>query len=112
ERPDLVTALEEKGVSLWQLARTDEAELMWRKAIGQNPNLPLAFSFLAGAATLKGDTVSAAAFEEQAARSTPNDPLFNWMLGLRLKNLGMNDLANEHFNRAIAMNSEFRRALN
>jgi len=34
------------------------------------------------------------------------------MLGIRLKNLGMNDLANEHFNRAIEMNPEFRRALN
>jgi len=112
ERQDLVTALEEKGVSLWQLGRKDEAELIWRKAIGQNPNLPSAFSFLAGAATLKGDTVSAAAFEDHAARSTPNDPLFHWMLGIRLKNLGMNDLANEHFNRAIEMNPEFRRALN
>lgn len=112
ERPDLVTALEEKGESLWQLGRRDEAELIWRKAMEQNPNLPLAFSFLAGAETLKGDTVSATAFEDQAARSTPNDPLFHWMLGLRLKNLGMNELADEHFNRAIAMNPAFRRALN
>jgi hypothetical protein len=34
------------------------------------------------------------------------------MLGLKLKKLGMNELANEHFNRAIAINPEFRRALN
>jgi len=95
-----------------KLKGTGEAELIWRKAMEQNPNLPLAFSFLAGAETLKGDTVSATAFEDQAARSTPNDPLFHWMLGLRLKNLEMNELANEHFNRAIAMNPEFRRALN
>lgn len=112
ERPDLVTAFEEKGESQWQLGRTDEAESTWLKAIEQKPNLPLANSFLAGAAMQKGDMVSAAGFEDQAARFSPNDPLFHWMLGLRLKNLGMNELANEHFNRAIAMNPEFRLALN
>jgi hypothetical protein len=32
------------------------------------------------------------------------------MLGLRLQNVGMNSLAEKHFQRAIELNPEFRKA--
>jgi hypothetical protein len=75
-----------------------------------NQNLPLAHNFLAGAATSSG--TSGSPFEIQADRLTPNDPYFHWMLGLRLKNVGMTILAEKHFQRAIQLNPEFRRARN
>jgi Flp pilus assembly protein TadD len=59
-----------------------------------------------------GKTDEAAAYEKQADQFTPNDPLFHWMLGLRLQNVGMNELAEKHFARAIQLNPEFKRARN
>ena len=110
ERPDLVTAREEKGESLWRLGRYDEAAAAWRDTVRMNNNLPLANNLLAGAALAAGQTGDAAVYEQQADRLTPDDPLFHWMLGLRLHNVGMNQLAQKHFDRAIALNPEFRRA--
>jgi Flp pilus assembly protein TadD len=71
---------------------------------------PLANNFLAGAAASLGQQESAAAYEKQADLSTPADPLFHWMVGLRLQNVGMNELAEKHFQRAIELNPEFRKA--
>jgi tetratricopeptide (TPR) repeat protein/NAD-dependent dihydropyrimidine dehydrogenase PreA subunit len=110
EAPDLITAREEKGEALWQLGRRDEGIAVWQDAVRMNPNLPLAHNFLAGAATSSGE--SGSPFEIQADRLTPNDPYFHWMLGLRLKNVGMTILAEKHFQRAIQLNPEFRRARN
>ncbi|HEX6123896.1 MAG TPA: tetratricopeptide repeat protein [Pyrinomonadaceae bacterium] len=113
EAPNLVTAREEKGEALWQLGRSKEAIAVWGDALQGNPNLPLAANFLAGAAAADdGDINMAAAYEAQADNITPTDPLFHWMLGLRLENLKMFDLAEKHFNKAIEMNPEFRRARN
>lgn len=112
ERPDLITAREEKGEALWRLGRPDEAVSAWKDAVRSNNNLPLAHNFLAGAAYASGKTDEAAAYERQADQLTPKDPLFYWMLGLRLQNVGMNDLAEKHFERAIQLNPEFRRARN
>lgn len=112
ERPDLVAAREEKGESLWQLGRRQEAVSSWNDAAGGNAGLPLANSFLAGAAAALGQSEAAAAYEKQAEQATPNDPLFHWMLGLRLENVGMNELAERHFDRAIQLNPEFKRARN
>lgn len=103
ERPDLITALEEKGESLWKLGRKDEAVAVWREAVKQNPNLPIANSFLAGALPEESSI-----YQTQANRVTPNDPLFHWVLGLRLQNVGMNELADKHFDRAVQMNPQFR----
>jgi tetratricopeptide (TPR) repeat protein/NAD-dependent dihydropyrimidine dehydrogenase PreA subunit len=108
ERPDLLLALEQKGESLWQLRRKDEAVLAWSSALRQNPALPVISNFLAGAAAANGQTETAAAWEKQAARYIPADATFQWMLGLRLQNLGMNDLAEKHFERAIQMNPQFK----
>ncbi|HEX8736404.1 MAG TPA: 4Fe-4S binding protein [Pyrinomonadaceae bacterium] len=110
ERPDLVVAREEKGESLWQLNRREEAVSVWSDAVKQNKNLPLANNLLAGAAASQGQPEIAAAYEKQADQSTPADPLFHWVVGLRLQNVGMNALAEKHFQRAIQLNPEFKRA--
>ena len=112
EAPTLVAAREEKGESLWQLGRREEAMSVWSGTIRETPNLPLANSFLAGAATAIGDTASASNYEKQADNYIPKDPLFHWMLGMRLENLGMKELAEKHYQRAIQLNPEFRRARN
>ncbi len=110
EVPNLLTAREEKGESLWKLGRREEAISVWTEVIRINANLPVATSFLAGAASAMGNTEAAATFGRQADQLTPADPLFHWMLGLRLENLAMNELAETQFARAIQLNPEFRRA--
>ncbi len=107
ERPDLITALEEKGEALWQLGRRDEAVNVWKSAVDSNPRLPLAQSFLAAAAASAGENERAAQYEKQATEFTPNDPYFHWMLGLRLQNLKMNEHAEKHFARAAELNPAF-----
>lgn len=106
--PDLLTAHEEKGEALWQLGRRDEAAAAWREAVKRNAGLPLANNFLAGASAAAGNVNDAAAYERQAEQLTPRDPYFNWMLGLRLQNVGMTELAEKHFERAIRMDQTFR----
>jgi polyferredoxin/Flp pilus assembly protein TadD len=108
ERPDLVVAREERGEALWQLGRKEQAIAVWKDALGQNPGLVLANLFLAGALASAGDPQAAEGFERDGDKLTPADPFFNWMLGLRLQNLGMNTLADKHFKRAIQINPEFR----
>jgi tetratricopeptide (TPR) repeat protein/NAD-dependent dihydropyrimidine dehydrogenase PreA subunit len=110
ERPDLIVAREEKGESLWQLGRRQEAVSAWQDAVESNAGLPLANNLLAGAASALGQSEAAAAYEKQADQFTPADPLFHWMVGLRLQNVGMNELAEKHFGRAIQLNPEFKRA--
>lgn len=110
ERPDLMTAREEKGEALWQLGRREEAVAAWREAVNGKAGLPLANNLLAGAAASNGQTEAAAAYEKQADQITPDDPLFHWTLGLRLEKLGMGALAEKHFARAIQLNPEFRKA--
>lgn len=112
EASDLILAREERGESLWQLGRKQEAVSEWSDAVGQNANLPLANNFLAGATASLGQSEAAVAYEKQADQFTPADPLFHWVLGLRLQNVGMNELAEKHFGRAIQLNPEFRRARN
>ena len=101
DRPDLILASEEKGESLWQLGRREEAISVWRDAVQKNPGLVLANNQLAGAERSMGRSAAAIAHEEQADRFTPDDPLYHWMIALRLQNLGMNELAEKHFQRAI-----------
>ena len=107
ESEDLIVAREEKGESLWRLNRRDEAAAVWKAAVTRSENLPLANNFLAAA--LEG-TEESNNYQIRADQSTPNDPLFQWMLGLRLQNIGMNDLAEKHFQKAVELNPEFKRA--
>lgn len=107
ERPDLVAAREEKGEALWRLGRKEEAVKAWNEALRFNPDLPLANNFLAGAAKATGRGDDAARYEKQAGPATPRDPYYHWMLGLRLQNLEVNDLAEKHFSKATEMNPAF-----
>ncbi|HEY2802018.1 MAG TPA: tetratricopeptide repeat protein [Chthoniobacterales bacterium] len=100
ERPDLLLARQEKGESLWRLGRKTEAVDIWREALRRNPKLVLTNEELAGAERELGDPGQAAALEEQAAAAAPNDPLYHWMLGLRLRNVGMQEVSEKQFARA------------
>lgn len=108
ERPDLVLAREEKGESLWQLGRMDEAISVWRDAVQQNAALVLANNQLAGALEAEGKSGEAVAHEKQADEHTPNNPYYHWMIGLRLQSLGMNALAEKHFQRSIQLDPGFQ----
>jgi tetratricopeptide (TPR) repeat protein len=108
QRDDLILARQEKGESLWQLDRKDEAISVWTDAVQRNGRLVLASNQLAAAKRSLGLVEEAVALEEQADRFTPNDPLFHWMIALRLKNLGMNELAEKHYQRAIQLEPRFQ----
>lgn len=108
QRDDLILARQEKGESLWQLGRKEEAILTWTDALLRNARLVLASNQLAGAERSLGRIEEATTHEKQADKFTPDDPLFHWMIGLRLKNLGMNELAEKHFQRAIQLDPRFQ----
>ena len=108
ERPDLILAREEKGESLWQLGRKDEAISVWSDAAHRNANLVLANNQLAGALSSLGRSDEAVAHEKQADQFTPDNPYYHWMIGLRLQGLGMNALAEKHFQRAIQLDAGFQ----
>lgn len=108
ERSDLITALEEKGESLWQIGRKEDAVAVWNDAANRNPGLVLVNYYLAGAASTLGKPEAARIFEQKGERATPRDPYFYWMLGLRLKSVGMTALAERQFERAIQLDPRFR----
>jgi tetratricopeptide (TPR) repeat protein len=108
ERADLILAREEKGEALWQLGHKEEAVSAWIEAVRRNTRLVLANNQLAGAAAAVGRTEDAMGFEQQADQFTPEDPLYHWMIGLRLQNLAMNQLAEKHFQRAIQLDPSFQ----
>ena len=108
ESPDLILAHEEKGESLWQLGRLQEAVQEWSDTVHEKQGLVLTNAMLAGAAALLGDSKKSIAYEDQADKFTPNDPYFHWMVGLRLQNVGMNGLAENHFQLAMQLDPKFR----
>jgi tetratricopeptide (TPR) repeat protein len=105
ERHDLILARQEKGEALWQLGRRDEAVSVWTDAVQRNPQLALANNELAGAALASGKREEANLHEKQADQFTPTNPLFHWMLGRRLQDLGMTELAEKHFQQAGQLRS-------
>jgi tetratricopeptide (TPR) repeat protein len=107
ERADLILAQQEKGESLWQLDRKEEAISVWSDAVQRNARLVLANNQLAGAERSLGRFEEAIAHEKQADQFTPDNPLYHWMIGLRLQHLGMNELAEKHFQRAIQLDPGF-----
>ncbi len=108
EREDLILARQEKGESLWQLGRKKEAVAVWTDAVRRNGNLALTNNQLAGAMRAQGRFEEAMAYEKQADQFTPDDPLYHWSIGLRLKSLGMADLAEKHFQRAIQLDPSYQ----
>ncbi|NNE68333.1 MAG: 4Fe-4S binding protein [Pyrinomonadaceae bacterium] len=107
-RPDLIVAREERGVALWHLGKKNEAVDSWKAAVERNPRLVISANMISGAAELRGDNGEAVNFEKQADANTPNDPYFHWMLGLRLKDTGMKNLSEKHFELAARLNPAFR----
>jgi tetratricopeptide (TPR) repeat protein len=108
ERADLILARQEKGESLWQLGRKEEAISVWSDAVQRNANLVLTNNQLAGALASLGRFEEAVAHEKQADQFTPDNPFYHWMIGLRLQNLGMNELAEKHFQRTIQLDPGFQ----
>ncbi|REJ76076.1 MAG: 4Fe-4S binding protein [Acidobacteria bacterium] len=109
ERPDLILARVERGESLWMLGKKQEAISVWKDAVAKNPRLALASDFLAGAYDSFGNTGESVKYEQLANSYTPSDPYFHWMLGLRLKHVGMDSLADERFEEAVRLNPSFRK---
>jgi len=105
ERDDLILARQEKGESLWQLGHRDEAISVWTDAVQRNARLALANDELAGAERSMGKLEEASVHEKQADQFTPNNPLYHWMLGRRLQDLGMTELAEKHFQQAGQLDS-------
>jgi tetratricopeptide (TPR) repeat protein len=108
EREDLILARQEQGESFWQLGRKEEAVSVWTDALRRNARLVLISNQLAGAKRSMGQIDEALAYEKQADQFTPNDPLYHWMLGLRLRNVGMTELAEKHFQRAIQLDPAYQ----
>jgi tetratricopeptide (TPR) repeat protein/ferredoxin len=106
ERDDLILARQEKGESLWQLGRRDEAVSVWTDAVQRNAQLALVNNELAGAALASGKREEADVYEKQADKVTPNNPLYHWVLGRRLQDLGMTALAEKHFRLAGQLGAE------
>lgn len=110
ERADLVVALEEKGESLWRSDKKEAAVETWKKAVEQNERLPITNNFLAGASFVSGQKDAVAGYESKGDQFTPSDPLFHWILGMRLQNIGMQEIAEKHYQKAIRLNPEFKKA--
>jgi len=111
ERPDLILAREELGESLWLAGRKQEAIQAWSDAVRNNGRLVIANVMLAGAAASAGRPEIAAEFEKQADQFTPSDPLFHWMVGMRLQNVGMEAFAAKQFQKAIQLDPRFKARL-
>jgi len=112
EAPELIVAREELGEALWQLGRRREAVKAWAEAVDSNPNLVLANYYLAGAAATLNAADEQAAYEQQGDKNAPRDPYFQWVVGQRLKNIGMTSLAEKHFQLAAKLDPKFRERQN
>ncbi|PYJ68882.1 MAG: hypothetical protein DME76_10880 [Verrucomicrobia bacterium] len=106
ERDDLILARQEKGESLWQFGRREDAVAVWTDAVQRNARLALANNELAGAERLLGKSKEATAHEQQADQFTPNESLYHWVLGRRLQDLGMTELAEKHFRQATELDRD------
>ena len=69
-------------------------------AVQRNAHLVLANNELAGAARASGKLDDADRYEKQADQFTPSNPLYHWVLGRRLQDLGMTELAEKHLRQA------------
>ena len=72
----------------------------------RNARLALANNELAGAERLLGKSKEATAHEQQADQFTPNESLYHWVLGRRLQDLGMTELAEKHFRQATELDRD------
>lgn len=107
-RSDLTAAIEETGESYWRSGNRETAFNFWKDAAERNPRSPMANYLLAGAAGSFGRAAEATTYLERARQNTPPDALFYWMTAVRLRNLGMNALAEEQFSKAIQFDPSLR----
>jgi len=107
EAPDLIAARVERGEALWQLGRRREAVKTWADAVDANESLVLANYMLAGVAETLNDLEEMEKYEARAAKYTPNDAHFHWMVGQRLSNVGMKPIAQRHFEKAAQLDPKF-----
>jgi hypothetical protein len=68
--------------------------------VQRNAQLVLVNNELAGAMLALGKSDESDAYEKQADKFTPNNPLYHWVLARRLRALGMTQLAQKHFEQA------------
>jgi len=108
DQPQMTAALEEKGEALWRSGRRSEAIETWRSAARETPKVVLANLFAAGALAASGDAGTSSEFESRGVQNSPEDAYFLWMVGQRLQNIGMAELAEKNFARAIALNPQLR----
>ncbi|MEQ1764683.1 MAG: 4Fe-4S binding protein [Pyrinomonadaceae bacterium] len=108
DQPTMVVALEEKGESLWRLGRRAEAVEIWSSASEKNSTIVLTNYFLAGAFAALGDSGSSYQFELLGSQNSPGDAYFLWMVGQRLQNIGMAEVAEKNFARAIALDPQLK----
>ena len=71
----------------------------------RDAHLVLANNELAGAARASGKVDAADLYENQADQFTPSNPLYHWVVGRRLQDLGMSDLAEKHLQQASQLNA-------
>ena len=71
ERGDLILARQEKGESLWQIGRRDEAVSVWTDAVQRNPQLALVNNELAGAAIASGKPEEADVYKNKPTNPLP-----------------------------------------
>jgi tetratricopeptide (TPR) repeat protein len=76
--------------------------------VQRNPQLALANNQLAGAERTLARFQEASAHENRADQFTPANPFYHWVIGLRLQDLGMTELAEKHFQRAIQLDPQFQ----
>lgn len=108
EQPGLYGALEELGESYWRTGDREKAIATWRSVADKTPDMVVTNNLLAGAFSAIGDEASATRYAAFAERQLSSDAYFNWMIGLRLSNVGFNDRADKYFRRAIQIDSSFR----
>ena len=102
----LILARQEKGESLWHWSHRRS---IWSGLMPCDASrLALVSNQLAGAKRSLGRFEEAIAHEKQADKFTPDVPLYHWMIGRRLKNLGMSELAEKHFQRALQLDPGFQ----
>jgi tetratricopeptide (TPR) repeat protein len=68
--------------------------------VKRNAQLALTNNELAGVARAAGRLDEADLYEKQADQFTPSNGLYHWVLGRRLQDLGMIELAEKHLKEA------------